>query len=129
MDPVELTARDGEIPPRRRSRRHHHRVMGGEKHLDVDVATDLGIRAELGSLGLHLLEPPGEMTLLHLELRDAIAQETADPVGPLEYHDVVTGARQLLSRREAGWPATDDCDSLARLDARRLRRDPALRPS
>ena len=49
--------------------------------------TDVGVGAELGALGLHLLEAPLEVALLHLELGDAVAQQSADAVGALEHDD------------------------------------------
>ena len=54
-------------------------LVGG----DVDADVDAG--AELGALGLHLVEAAVEVALLHLELGDAVAQQAADAVGPLEH--------------------------------------------
>ena len=47
-------------------------------------------------------EPAVEVALLHLELGDAVAQQAADAVGPLEHDDVVAGAGQLLGGGEPG---------------------------
>ena len=57
--------------------------------------------AELGALGLHLREAAVEVALLHLELGDAVAQQPADAVGPLEHDDVVPGAGRAAARRRA----------------------------
>ena len=57
--------------------------------------------AELGALGLHLREAAIEVALLHLELGDAVAEQAADAVGPLEHDDAVPGARELLGGGEA----------------------------
>ena len=86
-------------------------------------------RPEHGALGLHLVEAPVEPALLHLELGDAVAQQPADPVGPLEHRDVVPDAGELLGRGQPGGPGPDDGDLLARLRRRRLRDDPALAPT
>ena len=86
------------------------------------------VGAELGALGLHLLEPALEMALLHLELGDAVAQQAADPVGALEHDDVVTGARELLGGGETGRSGADHRDPLARLDRRELGHDPPFVP-
>jgi hypothetical protein len=74
------------------------------QHLDVDVLAHGGVGAELGALGLHLLEPPVDVALLHLELGDAVAQQAADAVGALEHHDVVPGAGELLGRARPAGP-------------------------
>ena len=55
-------------------------VVGGDVGADVDAG------AELGALGRHLVEAAVEVALLHLELGDAVAEEAADAVGPLEHH-------------------------------------------
>ena len=83
------------------------------------------VGAELGALGLHLLEPALEVALLHLELGDAVAQQAADPVGALEHDDVVTGARELLGGGEPGRSGADHGDPLAGLDRRDLRARPS----
>ncbi len=56
----------------------------------------MGVDNELHALGAHLFQTAVDEVLLHLEIRDAIAQQTADAVGLLEYGDGVAGARQLL---------------------------------
>ncbi len=72
------------------------REIGGA---DVDADVDAG--AEGDPLGLHLLEPAVEEALLHLEVGDAVAEQAADAVGPLEDGDGVAGARQLLGAGQA----------------------------
>ena len=71
------------------------------------------VGAELGALGPHLLEAAVEVALLHLELGDAVAQQAADAVGPLEHDDVVAGAGELLGGGQAGGARADDGDPLA----------------
>ena len=68
------------------------------------------------------------MALLHLELRDSVAHQAADAVGPLEDGHRVTGASELLSRGETRRPRSDDGHRLARLTRRRLRDHPAFGP-
>ena len=78
-----------------------------------------GVGPEHGALGLHLGQAPVETELLHLELGDAVAQQPADPVGPLEHRDVVADAGELLGGGQPGGPGPDDRDLLARLGRRR----------
>src|SRR4029079_15149431 len=66
------------------------------------------------------------MTLLHLELGNAVAQETADAIGALVDDDVVTRARELLRGREPGRPGSDHRDAPTGVDRRWQRHDPAL---
>lgn len=87
--------------------------MAAHEHVDVDVVADTGAGAELGSLRPHLLEPTVEVTLLHLEFGNAVTQETTDAICALQYHDVVTGSRQLLSGRQPGRPRTHHRHSFA----------------
>ena len=91
-----------QVTPRRRPAREHDGVARGQQHLDVDGLADGGVGAELGALGLHLGEAPVEVTLLHLELGDPVAQQPADAVGPLEHDDVVAGTGELLGGGEPG---------------------------
>ena len=80
----------------------------------VTSTPTLDVAAELGALGLHLLEAAVEVALLHLELGDAVAQQAADAVGPLEDDDRVAGAGRAAAAaaRPAG-PGADDGDRLA----------------
>ena len=68
------------------------------------------------------------MALLHLELGDAVAQQPADAVGPLEHDDVVPGARELLRGGQTGRARADDRDLAAGPHGRHHRRDPPFRP-
>ncbi len=97
-------------------------LVGGDVDPDVDP------RAEPGALLLHLQQPKLQVALLQLELGDAIPQQPADPVGPLVDHHGVTGAGQLLGRREPGRARPDDRDRLAGQPLGDLRRDPSLVP-
>ena len=56
--------------------------------------------------------------LLHLEIRDAVAQQAADAVALFEHRDVVAGARQLLRRGQSRRARADHRDALAGAHAR-----------
>ena len=66
------------------------------------------------------------MTLLHFELRDAVAQQPADTVGPLEHRHLVTGAGELLGGRQPGGARSDDRDRFAGHQVRRVGLHPAF---
>ena len=102
MDAVQLAARDRQVTPLGRTAGQHDRVVRRSQHLHVDRLADTGVGPELGALGLHLREATIDVTLLHLELGDAVPQQAADAIGTLEHDDVVAGAGQLLSGGQAG---------------------------
>ena len=132
MDAVEFTPGNRKITPVRRATGEDDRVVLGPQIVDRDAggvvgrAADVGVRAELGALGLHLAQAAVEDRLLHLELGDAVAEQAADAVGALEHHDLVACTRQLLRCREASGTGSDDGDLLAGAHGRNLRRDPAF---
>ena len=68
------------------------------------------------------------MTFLHLELGDAVAQQTADAVGTFEDCHGVAGPRELLGGSESRRPGSDDGDGSAGLTQRGLRLYPAVVP-
>ena len=89
---------------------------------------DIRARAEDDPFGFHLLEPTVEVSLLHLEVGDAVAEQAADAVGALEDGDRVAGAGELLGAGQPGGAGADDRHRLAGQDLGRLRDDPALVP-
>jgi hypothetical protein len=74
--------------------------------------------------GFHDPQAPVEHRFLHLEFRDAVPQQPANAVGPLEHGDQMPGTVQLLRRGQARRPRTDDCHPLARPSRRGLGNDP-----
>src|SRR5437868_2278298 len=54
-----------------------------------------------------------DVALFHLELGDAVAEESADTVRALVDGDGVSGPRQLLGGGQAGGAGADDGDGLA----------------
>ena len=106
------------------------RVVRGTEHLDGRPwsPTTAFVRNSVPSAS-HLGESAIDVTLLHLELGDAVAQQATDAVGPFEHHHVV--ARPLRSRCAAaqpGRPAADHSDALAGATTARGGDDPALVP-
>ena len=117
--------------------RSRHAVAPAAKHdrvellvelVDRDIDTYRDAGAKLGALRAHLVQPPFEETLLHLELGDAVTQQAADAVRSLEDHDPVAGARELLRGRESGGARAHDRDTLPGEHGGRLRLDPSLVP-
>ena len=69
------------------------------------------------------------MTLLHFEIRNAIAQQTADATRLLKHGDAVARTRELLRRSHPRGARPDDGDCLACVYGRCLRRHPAFFPT
>ena len=128
VDPAELAAGDRQVARLGGAHREHHRVVPLAQALAGQVAADVDAGPEHGALAAHLVQPPVEVLLLHLELGDAVAQQPADLVGPLVDRDRVAGAGQLLGGGQAGGAGADHGDRAAREPLRRLRPDEARLP-
>src|ERR1051326_834324 len=81
---------------------------------------------ELDSLGLHLLDASVDQMLLHFEVGDAVAQQSADAVGFFEDGDVVAGARELLRCGKTRGSGSDHGYALSGPLLRRLGFDPTF---
>src|SRR5690606_24141485 len=87
-----------------------------------------GVAAELDALLAQLFHPPADEALVQLEVGDAVKQQTAGFIRPLEDGDRVAGAAELLRSGEAGRARADDGDGLPGAEGRRLGLQPALFP-
>ena len=107
---------------------HHQHVVIVQQALHRDVDTDLHIGAEKHTLGLHLRHTAIDEGLLHLEVRDAVAKQSADAVGFLEHRGRMSSASQLLGAGQAGRTRPHHGHPFAGAARRHLRHDPALFP-
>ena len=87
---------------------------------------DMRIRLELDTLGRHLLDAAVDQVLLHLEIRDAVAQQAADAIALFEDRHPVAGARELLRGGKPRGTGTHHSHALARAACGRLGPDPTL---
>ncbi len=126
VDPGQFPAGCGQVPAHCGTAGEQDRVVRRPQPLSRKVDADVARGDEPGALRAHLLEPTLEVALFHLELGDAVAQQPADPVGPLEDRHVVTGPGELLRGGEAGRAGADHRDGRPTADHRRLRSHPAL---
>ena len=62
----------------------------------------MSVGYELDALLRHLVQPPVDEVLFHLEMRNAVAQQAADAIGLLKDCYPVSGAPQLLGSRQPG---------------------------
>src|SRR5260370_10060526 len=94
----------------------------GRRQIDADVDAAM----ETHALGLHLRAPAVDEVLLHLEIRDAVTQQSARLRELLINVDIVADARELVGAGKAGRTRPYHRDGLAGLARRRLRHHPAL---
>ena len=86
-------------------------------------------RANRHAFGLQLFSAAVDVRFFHLEVWNAVAQQTANAVVFLKQSDVVTDARKLLCSGHAGRARPHHGHFFARLVFRQLRCDPSFRPS
>jgi hypothetical protein len=90
------------------------------------VFADVRAGDELDTLIGHLRHAPVDQMLLHLEIRNAVAQQSTDAVALFEEGHGVPGARQLLCGSHAGGTAADDRNAFAGAFHGKFGPDPAL---
>ena len=121
VDAVQLPAGHGQVAPIGRAAGQHHRIEIGQQLLGGDVDADVDAGPEYGSLGAHLVQPPVEDALFHLEFRNAVTQQPTDAIGAFEDGDAVAGAGQLLGGGQTCRPRTYHGDGLSGQLVRRQR--------
>src|SRR5437899_7003330 len=100
MDARKVAAVDRQVPGLCCTHSQHHGVVLLTEVSTGDIHSDVDAWPESSALGLHLRQPKIEVSLLHLELRDSVAQEAANAVSALVDHDGVTGPGELLCSRK-----------------------------
>ncbi len=121
MDALELASRHVQISRLLGAARQQDCVEFATQVLHRDVAAHMRVGLELHTFRAQLFQAPVDEMLLHLEVRNAVAQQAANTVVLFEDRHFVPRTRQLLCRRQAGRPGPDHRDSLAGADLRGLR--------
>ncbi len=104
MHAVQLASRDRQVARLLGPARQHHRVEGFEQLLGGQIDADMGVGVELDALGAHLGDAPVDQRFRQLEIRNAVTQETADPVVLLVNHDAVADPGELLGAASPAGP-------------------------
>ena len=107
MDALEVGSRHRDETGARRPDREDHGVEVAAQLVET-LGVDVGRDVKDDPRARHDVEASVEDALLEFELGDAVAQEPAHGVGPLEDLDVVTGAHQLRGGGESRGPRSDD---------------------
>src|SRR5260370_11978294 len=104
----------------------HDGVVVGNEFGGSEIAADMDATMETHALGLHLRDTAGNKMLLHLEIRDAVTQQSARLRELFINMDIMAGARELLGAGKARRTRPHHRDSLAGLARWRLGLNPAL---
>ena len=126
MHARQVRAGDPERARDRRSRADEDGVDAIAEVLPGEIGADLDARAEARALPSHLLEPTVDVVLLELEVRDAVPQQSADPILALEDDDGVPGSCELLGRGQTCGSGSHDRDGPTGHPLGRARDDEAL---
>ncbi len=126
MDPFQLASRDVEIAGLLGSAGEHNRIEVTSQIFDGNIFAHLGAGHEFHALGGHLFQAAIDEVLLQLELRNAIAQQTADAVRFFVNGDGVSRAAKLLGRGQSRGSRTYDGHFFPGEKFWRLGADPAF---
>ena len=131
MDPLETTPGDGQIVGLGCSRGQEYRVVIGDKLLGIDevgrlTVADIGVGDEFHTFFAEQIQTSLDDTFVQLHIRNAVHQQTANPVGPLVDGDLVTGFVQLSGSGQTGRSRTDDGYFFSGANGGRSRLDPTF---
>ena len=91
-----------------------------------NIHTHIGVDPERYPLRLHELHPAGDHALVQLHIGDAVHQQAAGAVFPLEHRDAVPPVVQLVCHRQPGGAGADNRHLFAAAHRRNPGRNPAL---
>src|SRR3974390_2183606 len=124
MDSLEFASGHRQVARLLRPAGQHHSVVLLYKLIRWYIDTDVSVVVKGHALRLHLLDAPIDVNLLHLEVRDAVAQQAAGFRPALIDMHLVPDSRELLRAGEARRPRSDNRHLLACLVFRDLRLEP-----
>ncbi len=91
-----------------------------------NILADMRAGNELHAFGFHLRQSPVDDVLFQFEIRNAVAQQTADAIGLLIDRDRVAGAAKLLRGGQSSGAGAYDCYLFPGEMLRRLGTNPAF---
>src|SRR5690606_9869818 len=94
-------------------RSHEHGIVFLQQLLHADIATDLGVQAELDTHAGKDFTAARHHALFQLELGDTEGQQAADFRVAVEYHRLDAGTYQHVGTTQPGRAGTYDGDPLA----------------
>ena len=128
IDVRELLALNPHLPANRRACSEEHGVVAAfaQQLVDRHVLADHGVADELDAHALEILELVLQDLLAHLEVRNAVQQDSPRHGPGLEYRAGMPLFGQLLRHGEPRRPGPDDCHPASRRRGHRRDRDAAV---
>ena len=108
MDALQLSPGNRQLPGLLGAECEADRVVLATQFIPADIHADIDAEFKLHPFGFHLLQPPVNDPFFHLEVGNAIAQQSPDTVRLLEDCHTMPLASQLLSSGEACRSRADD---------------------
>jgi len=127
MDAGEMASGDFEIARSRSADRNDDRVTRALQIFGGNVDADFGIRPEYDAFGFENLSAARDDRFVEFEVRDAVAEKSADIVALLVNRDGPTPAAKRDRRGESGGARADDCGLLSVFGRGRTGEDPPVR--
>src|SRR5262249_29918325 len=124
MDALELTAGDGQVARLLAAASEHHRIVVLDELVGRYTDANMCVVVKNDGLGLHLLDTPVDVNLFHLEVGDAVPEQSAGFCPAFIDMHFVPSARKLLRASKACRSRTNDGDLLAGLALRLIRFEP-----
>ena len=113
VNTLQFASRNVQIPGLFRAAGKQNRVEVALKIFNRHIFADVRAGDKCHAFRLHLFQAAIENRLFQLEVRNSIAQQSADAVGLLEDRHRVSGATQLLRSGQSCRSGTNDRDALA----------------
>src|SRR3989442_7507813 len=101
MDALQIATGDRQVAGFFGASCQHDGVMAGNEFSRRQIDADVDAAVEMHALSLHLRNPAVDEVLLHLEIRDAVPQQSAWLCELLINVDVMAGASELLGAGKA----------------------------
>ena len=96
VDAIQVSARNLEVSRKHCTGCDQNSVISLLKFVPGDIDTNIHGSAETSSLSLHLCDAAVDVVLFHLEIRDAIAKQSANAVVSFVNRNGVACSSQLL---------------------------------
>ncbi|CAG1970743.1 unnamed protein product [Fusarium graminearum] len=128
VNTLELAALDREVTSNSSTSCNNNNVMAGPKVAErwMTLLTNCNTGLEDDTLVRHEIGTALDNTLVELHVGNTVHEETTQAVSSLIDSDKVTSAVELVSSSQTSRAGSNDRDSLASADLRRLRNHPTL---
>ncbi len=126
MNALELPTGNRQIARLGRARADDHGIEVMDQLRCRPIHADMNVGDKLDAFSRHEIDAPTNKLFVELHVRDAVHQQTADPVGALVHGNQMAGAIELRCARQPRGPGPDHRNFFSRAFFRRLGANPAL---